>query len=71
VEASTEPQRSDLDMMLDNATSDVLLPIMRLNDKGEKIRLVHADWGPIRDHVKQNLAELYFGTHKRLEELER
>lgn len=65
----SEPQRSDVDKMLDNATSDVLLPIMRLNDKGEKVRLVHADWAEIRDHVKQQLAEMYFGTHKRLEEL--
>jgi hypothetical protein len=70
MDAHQAPKKSKVENVLEDITSDVLLPLMRLNDKGERVRLVHEDWELIRSHVKQQVAEIYFGTHKRLENID-
>jgi hypothetical protein len=63
--AYSEPKKSEVEKMLENITSDILLPLMKMSDKGE-LPVVHAQWVELRSHIKQQVAEIYFGTHPRI-----
>ena len=67
--AFTEPEKSQVEMMLNGITSDMLAPLVRMSDKGE-LPIIAAQWSEVSSHIKQQVAAVYFGTHPRLEELE-
>lgn len=66
---STEPRKSQVEMMLNSITSDMLAPFVRMSDKGE-LPIVAAQWAEVSSHIKHQVAAVYFGTHPRLEEIE-
>jgi hypothetical protein len=61
-----EPKRSEVEKMLDSMTTDILLPLIQMSDKGE-LPVVHTQWAELTSHVKQQVAAIYFGTHPRLD----